>query len=160
MGASAPLDSPTSIISSASSGITPLAESAPWSDSPSRTICVARPTVPCNSLLVMDSAAVCSALTSGVPPVSSVASVRQNWATWNFSNVPPSTGTRNFMRSKATPPSSLRDQKNTQQRQEHRRNQSQNVEAVVHCHGHQEFRGTRELHAQIAIQQRKLRDHA
>src|SRR2546430_9048795 len=48
-GEMAPLDSPTSIISTAIFGITPLEASAACRDSPSRTICVASATVDCNN---------------------------------------------------------------------------------------------------------------
>ena len=113
MGASAPLDSPTSIMSSARSGITPLEASAACSDSPSRTICVVCVTVLRTNLLVMASDAVLRAATSGVPPVNKVASVLENCATWNFSMVSPMIGMRNFKRSNAAPPSSERDHAST-----------------------------------------------
>src|SRR5213596_3677419 len=69
MGASAPLDSPTSIMSRARGGITPLEANATCSDSPSRTIWVACPTVPRTNLLPMESDAVCRPATGGTPLV-------------------------------------------------------------------------------------------
>ena len=43
--------------------------------------------MPRTNLLLIASDAVCNPATSGVPPVSSVDSVRENCATWNFNSV-------------------------------------------------------------------------
>src|SRR4029077_5540582 len=71
---SAPVDSPTSAILTATSGKTPRAASAPANDSPSRTRVFTMSIWLATNLLPTECAAISSALTSGRPPPSSVAS--------------------------------------------------------------------------------------
>ena len=89
---SAPVCSPTVIISVARSGKTPVLVSESARLLPSRTVVMDDSTAFETRRDEMERAAVSSDGTSGNPPVSSVESVRENSATWYLSQILPKTG--------------------------------------------------------------------
>ena len=93
---SAPVDSPTSIISTDKLGNMPVALTAADKGCPSLTIFRALPRAFRSRLLLIDSEAVSSACISGIPPTSRVLSTRANWPTWYMIQIRPSTGARSF----------------------------------------------------------------
>ena len=107
MAGSAPVDSPTSIISTDISGKT-LVSSRLWANPwPSRTPRVAV-SMPCEiRRLCIDSHAVSSDGTSDSPPDSKVDSIRVNTATWYFNQTSPNSGIFNLIRSTLVAPLSL-----------------------------------------------------
>src|ERR1035437_9132754 len=99
MAGSAPVDSPTSIMSIASGGKILDCLSEPESGWPSRTLLPAASTARWSSGVPSESAAVSMAWTSGMPPTSKVLKMRASWATWYFSQISPTRGRRSFTRS-------------------------------------------------------------
>src|SRR5258708_264460 len=108
---SAPVDSPTSIIEVARSGNTFVFVSACHSGLPSRTLTTDVFTAFATSRLEIDRAAVSSDGTGGIPPSSSVESVRANCATWYFTQIVPNTGIFSRIRSIRFAPLSVRLQR-------------------------------------------------
>ena len=92
MAGSAPVCSPTAIISVARSGNTPVSASDSARLLPSRTVAIEVITAFDTRREEMERAAVSSDGTSGRPPVSSVEKVRANSATWYLSQILPKTG--------------------------------------------------------------------
>ena len=92
MSCSEPVDSPTSIIFSATSGTTARAVSDAASPCPSRTRCVTASSSLAMCRLPTDRAVTSSEFTSGMPPPSSVASVRAICAVVNLRTVSPMKG--------------------------------------------------------------------
>ena len=110
MAGNAPVDSPTSIMSSARLGNMPLTRKDPERDWPSRTRLAAL-AISCFSTSVpSESDDVSSAGINGMPPISKVLRMRENCATWYFNHTWPNTGIFSNARSTACRPGGVRDQ--------------------------------------------------